>query len=108
MHGAVIFFGLQVVDPETGGERLDDIRTRHARACLLQHTAGIRVPSLLYECPVCSYGTFLDTAQTSMIRGIEERVATFSQVPQDHQEQLQVLQCAPAALPRPVQLTKKH
>jgi hypothetical protein len=67
-----------VVDPDTGGEKMDDIRT--------------------------SFGTFLAKGETEMIRAIEARVAEWSQVPDAHQEQLQILRCVVAALlgaPRP-------
>ena len=62
----------QVVDPDTGGEKMDDIRT--------------------------SFGTFLAKGETEMIRAIEARVAEWSQVPDAHQEQLQILRCVLAAL----------
>ena len=55
----------QVVDPDTGGEKLDDIRT--------------------------SFGTFLRKGETDVIAAIERRVAEWSQVPLANQEQLQIL-----------------
>ena len=61
----------QVVDPDTGGEKLDDIRT--------------------------SFGTFLAPGETDVIRRIEERVAQWSQVPLQNQEQLQILRCVARA-----------
>jgi len=54
-----------VVDPESGEGKLDDVRT--------------------------SWGMFLDTAETPMVKAIEERVAEWAQVPVRNQEQLQVL-----------------
>lgn len=63
-----------VVDHVTGGEKLDDIRT--------------------------SFGTFLRKGSTPTIDAIERRVAEWSQVPVENQEDLQVLRCA-RAQPRP-------
>jgi len=62
---------LQVVDPDTGGEKLDDIRT--------------------------SFGTFLARGETDIIRQVELRVAEWAQVPEENAEQLQILRYAPAA-----------
>lgn len=61
----------QVVDPDTGGEKLDDIRT--------------------------SFGTFLARGETDVIRQVELRVAEWAQVPEENAEQLQILRCAPVA-----------
>jgi hypothetical protein len=57
----------QVVDPDTGGEKLDDIRT--------------------------SFGTFLARGETDVIRQVELRVAEWAQVPEENAEQLQILRC---------------
>ena len=59
----------QVVDPDTGGEKLDDIRT--------------------------SFGTFLARGETDIIRQVELRVAEWAQVPEENAEQLQILRCVP-------------
>ena len=60
-----------MVDPDTGGEKLDDIRT--------------------------SFGTFLARGETDVIRRVEQRVAEWAQVPEENAEQLQILRCAPRA-----------
>ena len=60
-----------MVDPDTGGEKLDDIRT--------------------------SFGTFLARGETDIIRQVELRVADWAQVPEENAEQLQILRCAAAA-----------
>ena len=60
----------QVVDPDTGGEKLDDIRT--------------------------SFGTFLARGETDIIRQVELRVAEWAQVPEENAEQLQILRCVVA------------
>ena len=70
----------QVVDPDTGGEKLDDIRT--------------------------SFGTFLARGETDVIRRVELRVAEWAQVPEENAEQLQILRCVACTLlastaPRP-------
>ncbi len=60
----------QVVDPDTGGEKLDDIRT--------------------------SFGTFLSRGETPVIAAVERRVAAWAQVPEQNAENLQILRRARA------------